>query len=84
MLRSKDRYYIFPTYRNRNKSRKEIFLKQYYFAPGFHVEIPFWEMDKGTYEVALIRQEGDKTGILFQGEKVNIPETKQIKAKVNW
>ena len=84
LLRSKDRYYIFPTYRNRNKSRKEIFLKQYYFAPGFHVEIPFWEMDKGTYEVALIRQEGDKTGILFQGEKVNIPETKQIKAKVNW
>lgn len=84
LLKSKKRYYVFPAYRTRNKSRKELFLKQYYFAPGFHTEIPFWAMDQGTYDVALIRQEGDKTGILFKNQKVIIPETKKNKVKVNW
>ncbi len=84
LLKSKKRYYVFPGYRTRNKSRKELFLKQYYFAPGFHVEIPYYTMEPGTYDVALIRQEGNKTGILFRDEKVKVKETKEIKAQVNW
>ena len=84
LFKSADRFYIFPALRTRNKSRKELFLKQYYFAPGFHAEIPFSELDKGTYDVALIRQDGDETGILFRDEKVTIPASKKTKVKVNW
>ena len=84
LLSSKDRYYLFPAKRARNTSRKELFLKQYYFAPGFRADIPFSEMDKGLYDVALIRQQGDQTGILFQNQKVKVNETKKNKVKVNW
>ena len=84
LFSSKKRYYVFPAYRTRNKSRKELFLKQYYFAPGFHAEIPYSKLEKGTYNVALIRQEGDQTGILFEDEKLKIKETKENKIKVNW
>jgi len=84
LFSSKDRYYIFEASRTRNKSRKQLFLKQYYFAPGFHADIPFSKMQKGSYNVALIRQEGDQTGILFRDQKVVIPETKENKIKVNW
>ena len=84
LLRSKDRYYVFPAYRTRNKSRKELFLKQYYFAPGFHAEIPFSQMDQGLYDVALIRQEGEQTSILFRNAKINVPKTEKNKVKVNW
>lgn len=84
LFKSKDRYYIFPALRTRNKSRKELFLKQYYFAPGFEGDIPFTKMAKGTYNVALIRQEGAQTGIFFKNQKVVIPKTKENKVKVNW
>jgi hypothetical protein len=84
LLSSKERYYLFPALRTRNTSRKELFLKQYYFAPGFRANIPFSEMDKGLYDVALIRQQGDQTGILFQNQKVRVKETKKKTVKVNW
>jgi hypothetical protein len=84
LLSSADRFYIFPAYRTRNTSRKELFLKQYYFAPGFHTEIPYSELDKGSYRVALIRQQGDQTGILFGDKKINVKETHKKKVKVNW
>ncbi len=84
LLKSKDRFYVFPAYRTRNKSRKTLFLKQYYFAPGFHVEIPFNKMDKGTYQVALLRQDGEQTGILFKQVKVEVPESENNHIKVNW
>jgi hypothetical protein len=84
LLRSKDRYYIFPTVRNRNKSRKQLFLKQYYFAPGFHADIPFSAVDKGTYDIALLRQDGEQTGILYKNVKVDVPEVEENKIKVNW
>lgn len=84
LLRSKERFYLFPALRTRNTSRKELFLKQYYFAPGFRADIPFYEIDKGIYDVALIRQQGEQTGILFQNQKVRVYETKKNKVKVNW
>ncbi|KAA6438649.1 hypothetical protein FEM33_18485 [Dyadobacter flavalbus] len=84
LLSSKKRYYVFPAYRTRNKSRKELFLKQYYFAPGFHSEIPYAGLEKGTYQIALIRQQGEQTGMLFKGKKIIVRETRENKVKVNW
>ena len=84
LFESNDRYYVFPAYRTRNKSRKQLFMKQYYFAPGFHAEIPFSAMKKGTYNVALVRQDGEQTGILFKNVKVDVPQVEENKVKVNW
>ncbi|CAG5069425.1 hypothetical protein DYBT9623_02161 [Dyadobacter sp. CECT 9623] len=85
LLSSKKRFYIFPAYRSRNKSRKELFLKQYYFSRGFYVDIPFTEpLEKGTYDIALIRQDGDRTGILFKNQKVTIDGIKDNNVRVNW
>jgi len=84
LLSSDKRFYVFPTSRSRNTNRKELFLKQYYFAPGFHTEIPFSELDKGQYKVAIIRQQGDETGILFQQDKITVETSGQNKVKVNW
>lgn len=84
ILRSPERYYVFPAVRDRNKSRKQLFLKQYYFAPGFGLNIPFSEMDPGTYDVGLLRQEGDKTGILFKDQKIKVSKVETNKIKVNW
>jgi hypothetical protein len=84
LLSSDQRYYIYPAVRTRNKSRKELFLKQYYFAPGFHAEIPYSELEKGTYKVALIRQQGDDTGILFKDQTIKVSQTKKKTVKVNW
>jgi len=84
LLSSDDRFYVFPTSRSRNTNRKELFLKQYYFAPGFYAEIPFSELEKGNYKVAIIRQQGDETGILFQQDKIAVDAVSQDKVKVNW
>lgn len=84
LLSSDKCFYVFPTLRSRNTNRKELFLKQYYFAPGFHAEIPFAELEKGEYKVAMIRQQGDETGILFQQDKISVNSSSQNKVKVNW
>lgn len=84
LLSSDECFYIFPAVRTRNTSRKQLFLKQYYFAPGFNADIPFSAMDKGTYRVALIRQQGDETGILFKDEKITVKQTTKKQVKVNW
>jgi hypothetical protein len=84
ILSSDKRFYVFPTLRSRNNNRKELFLKQYYFAPGFYADIPFPKMDNGQYKVAIIRQQGDDTGILFKGDKISVENVKQNKVKVNW
>lgn len=84
LLSSEKCYYIFPALRTRNTSRKQLFLKQYYFAPGFYADIPFSEMDKGTYKVALIHQQGDQTGILFKDQRVTVKEMRKKEVKVNW
>ncbi len=84
LLSSDKRFYVFPTHRTRNNNRKELFLKQYYFAPGFHADIPFSSLDKGNYKVAIIRQQGDETGILFKNDKISVDNVTQDKVKVNW
>lgn len=86
LLSSKDRYYVFPANRSRNKNRKELFMKQYYFAPGFLSEIAFAqnEINPGEYRVALIRQEGEDTGILFKNDKIKVSKTQKTAKKVNW
>lgn len=84
LLSSDKRFYIFPANRTRNKSRKELFLKQYYFAPGFNAEIPYSELEKGTYKVALIRKMGEETGILFKDKTIKVSQTTKSKVKVNW
>ncbi|GGM81174.1 hypothetical protein GCM10010967_11240 [Dyadobacter beijingensis] len=84
LLSSDKCYYIFPALRTRNTSRKQLFLKQYYFAPGFYADIPFSEIDKGTYKIALIRQQGSETGILFKGRTVTVKESLKKEVKVNW
>lgn len=84
LLSSDKRFYVYPTYRIRNNNRKELFLKQYYFAPGFYADIPFSELDKGQYKVAIIRQQGDETGILFQQDKISVDHVTKNKVKVNW
>jgi len=84
LLSSDECYYIFPALRTRNTSRKQLFLKQYYFAPGFYADIPFSEMDKGTYRVALLHQQGNETGILFKDQRVTVKESHKKEVKVNW
>jgi hypothetical protein len=84
LLSSDNCFYVFPTHRSRNNNRKELFLKQYYFAPGFHADIPFSEIEKGEYKVGIIRQQGDETGILFQQDKITVDHVTKNKVKVNW
>jgi hypothetical protein len=86
LLSSKDRYYVFPAFRSRNKNRKELFLNQYYFAPGFRADVNFKEaqLDKGEYKIAIIRQQGEQTGILFKNDKLTVTETYKNETKVNW
>lgn len=84
ILSSDHRFYVFPTSRSRNTNRKELFLKQYYFAPGFTGEIPFYTLEKGSYKVGIIRQQGDETGILFMQDKIAVDNVEQNKVKVNW
>ncbi|MCE6991669.1 hypothetical protein [Dyadobacter sp. CY323] len=85
LLSSKNRFYLFPALRTRNKSRKELFLKQYYFESGFHSKIPYSDpLEKGTYNVALIRLQGDDAGILFKNQKITIRQIKNNTVRVNW
>lgn len=84
ILSSKDRFYLYPAYRTRNKSRKELFLKQHYFASGFYADLPFSEIDKGTYKMGIIKQSGEEIGIYLPKNNIIIPEVKAKKIKVNW
>lgn len=84
VLSSKDRFYVFPGLRSRNRNRKQLFLKQYYFAPGFHASIPVALLEKGAYKVGVIRQLGDDTGILFKDTVVRGLGQQPDQIKVNW
>ncbi|WP_025761258.1 hypothetical protein [Dyadobacter tibetensis] len=84
LFSNQERYYVYPTYRTRNRNRKQLFLKQLYFAPGFYSDVPFSQMKAGTYKVGILRQEGGKLGILFKSKQIIIPEVKANKIEVNW
>jgi hypothetical protein len=84
LLSSAARYYLYPTYRTRNTNRKQLFLRQQYFAPGFGVDIPYAELDSGRYAVGLVWQRGGQTGILFQKDSVTTLAVKQVDIQKNW
>lgn len=84
VLSSQKRYYLFPTLRNRNTGRKQIFLQQMYFAPGFQATIPFAEIDSGKYAIGLVSQQGDNTGIILGKDSVLISPVAQKKIITNW
>jgi hypothetical protein len=86
ILSSDNRFYVFPAERTRNKNRKQLFIKQYYFSPGYYSNISFVEnqIEKGDYKIGLLRQQGNKIGILFKNKKIHVPEVKVERIKVNW
>lgn len=87
LLSNEDRYYLLPTSRERNRNRKQLFLRQQYFAPGFHSEHTFDELElvPGSYGYGLILQKGDSTGVMMAGDSLVIPDYKPgEKIKTNW
>ncbi|WP_247235049.1 hypothetical protein [Telluribacter sp. SYSU D00476] len=84
LLSSKNRYYLYPAYRTRNTNRKQLFLKQHYFASGFGVDIPFGEIEAGRYAVGLVRQQGERVGIYFGKDSITTKAVEQEIIRKNW
>lgn len=84
VLSSPKCYYLFPTQRNRNTGRKQLFLEQMYFEPGFQASLPYAEIDSGRYAVGLVAQQGDDTGIYFGKDSVLVTPAALKKITTNW
>lgn len=84
VLSSARRYYLFPAYRQRNTNRKQLFMKQMYFAPGFYSDIPFAELDPGTYALGMVWQQGEQVGILMQRDSIQVRAVEKKTIKTNW
>lgn len=84
VLNSEDRFYLYPTYRRRNPSRKTLFLKQQYFEAGFSNNISMEGMAPGNYRLGIIWQQGDKTGIQFHSDSIKVYEVKNNAVHTNW
>lgn len=87
LLSNPDRYFLVPTFRERNRNRKQLFFRQQYFAPGFASEHTFSELDlkPGNYRYALVLQKGDSTGIMMYSDSLTIPEFARTEGiKTNW
>ncbi|HEV7349484.1 hypothetical protein [Telluribacter sp.] len=84
VLSSRKRYYLYPTYRTRNTNRKQLFLNQQYFAPGFGVDIPFAELDADKYAVGLVWKQGEQLGIYFGKDSITTKAVKQDIIQKNW
>ncbi len=84
VLSSARRYYLFPAYRQRNTNRKELFLKQAYFAPGFHSNIPFAELEPGSYALGIVWQQGERVGVLMNRDSVVVRQVPNNTIKTNW
>ncbi len=84
LLMSKDRFYLYPTLRNRNHSRKTLFFDQQYFEAGYHNEIPMQEMDPGQYRLGMVWQQGKRVGIQFQPDSVTVLAVKEKVVHTNW
>lgn len=87
LLSNARRYYLVPTFRERNRNRKQLFFKQQYFARGFHSEHPFdgLELDPGKYGYGLVLQKGDSTGIMMYKDSLSVPEyAAGVRIKTNW
>jgi hypothetical protein len=84
VLSSRSRFYLFPSYRSRNTNRKQFFLEQMYFAPGFYASIPFSEVQKGTYALGMVWQQGDRVGIIMGKDSINTREIQKKTIPTNW
>lgn len=84
ILSSDKRFFAFPANRDRNKNRKQLFLKQHYFAAGYHADVPYSEVAPGDYKLGILRQNGQDIDVFFGEKKVHIPKTEANKIKVNW
>lgn len=87
LLSNHDRYYLLPTFRERNRNRRQLFFRQRYFAPGFRSEHTFGELElkPGPYGYGLVLQRGDSTGIAMYSDSLTIPEYAQMeRIKTNW
>jgi len=84
VLSSPQRYYLYPAYRQRNTNRKQLFLKQAYFAPGFYTDISFAELEPGTYALGMVWQQGEQVGILMQQDSIKVPVVEKKTIQTNW
>lgn len=87
LLSGDERYYLLPTYRNRNQSRKQLFFHQQYFSPGFHSEHSYdvLEIKPGKYAYGLVLQKGDSTGLIMYPDTLIVPEyTRSPRIETNW
>ncbi|WP_373511945.1 hypothetical protein [Persicitalea sp.] len=84
VLSSAKRYYLFPADRRRNTNRKELFLHQVYFAPGFYSNIPYYKVDKGRYAFGILWKQGDHVGILMGKDSITTRQLAEKKIRTNW
>ncbi|GHB81365.1 hypothetical protein [Persicitalea jodogahamensis] len=84
VLSSSERYYLYPALRRRNTNRKQLFLHQTYFSPGFFAEIPFSEVAKGRYALGLLWKQGERVGILMGKDSVTTLQVEGKSIQTNW
>ena len=84
VLSSAKRYYLFPADRRRNTNRKQLFLHQTYFAPGFYADIPLYKVEKGKYAVGILWKQGEQVGILMGKDSLTTREVERPKIRTNW
>jgi hypothetical protein len=87
LLSGSDRYYLLPTFRERNQNKKQLFFRSQYFAPGFRSDHTFDELEinPGKYGYAFILQKGDSTGVLMAKDSLLVrPYRQSERIKTNW
>lgn len=87
LLSGPDRYYLLPTFRERNRNRKQLFFRQRYFAPGFYSNHTFDELElkPGNYGYGLVLQKGDSTGIMMSKDSLLVRAYLPAeRIKTNW
>lgn len=84
VLSSAKRYYLYPADRRRNTNRKQLFLHQTYFAPGFYADIPYYKVEKGKYAFGILWKQGDRVGILMGKDSITTRQVAGKTVKTNW
>ncbi len=84
VLSSTKRYYLYPADRRRNTNRKQLFLHQRYFAPGFYASIPYAEIDADRYALGILWKQGDRVGILMGKDSITTRQVAGQKIRTNW
>ncbi len=84
VLSSAKRYYLFPAFRRRNTNRKQLFLHQTYFAPGFYANISYAELDKDRYALGILWKQGGRVGILMGKDSITTQKVAGKTITTNW